>query len=88
MLDRAGDAGRQVELRRDRLAGLADLGGVRVPAGVDDRARRGDGAVAAERAGERLELLEALGLAEAAAAGDEDVGALDVDVGAALLAAL
>ena len=32
--------------------------------------------------------LEALGLAESAAAGDEDVGALDVDVGAALLAAL
>ena len=32
--------------------------------------------------------LEALGLAQAAAAGDEDVGVLDVDVGAALLAAL
>ncbi len=31
--------------------------------------------------------LEALGLAEAAAAGDQDVGALDVDVGAALFAA-
>ena len=35
-----------------------------------------------------LERLEALGLAEPAAAGDEDVGVLDVDVGAALLAAL
>ena len=31
--------------------------------------------------------LEALGVAEAAAARDEDVGTLDVDVGAALLAA-
>ena len=86
MLDRAGDAGREVELRRDRLAGLADLRRVRIPARVDDRARRGDRA--AERLGERLAELEALGLAEAAAAGDEDVRALDVDVGAALLAAL
>src|SRR3712207_775004 len=46
------------------------------------------GAVAAKRARQLLELLEALGLAQAAAAGDEDVGALDVHVGAALLAAL
>ena len=60
--------------------------GVGVPAGVDHRARGGDGA--AERRGELLAELEALGLAEAAAAGDEDVGVLDVDVGAALLAAL
>jgi electron transfer flavoprotein alpha subunit len=44
VLDRAGDAGGQIELRRDGLARLADLGGVRVPAGVDDRAGRGDGA--------------------------------------------
>src|ERR1700754_2983586 len=42
VLDRAGDAGGQVELRRDRLAGLADLGRVGVPTGVDDRAGRGD----------------------------------------------
>src|SRR3954469_3212219 len=28
VLDRAGDAGREVELRRDGLSGLADLGGV------------------------------------------------------------
>src|SRR3954467_8699356 len=35
VLDRSGDAGGQVELRRDGLAGLADLGGVGVPAGVD-----------------------------------------------------
>src|SRR3954453_764239 len=51
VLDRAGDAGRQVQLRRDRLAGLADLGGVGIPAGVDHRAGGGDGA--AERLGER-----------------------------------
>src|SRR4051794_11566263 len=86
VLDRAGDAGREVELRRDGLARLADLRRVRVPAGVDDRARRGDRAT--ERAGELLERLEALGVAEAAAAGDEDVGVLDVDIGAALLAAV
>src|SRR5829696_5927477 len=85
VLDRAGDAGGQVELGRHRLAGLADLRGVGVPAGIDDRARGGEGA--AERAGELLERLEALGLAEPAAAGDEDLGVLDVDVGAALLAA-
>ena len=83
-----GDAGRQVQLRRDGLARLADLGGVGVPAGVDHGARGRHGAVAAERLGQRLDELEALGLAQAAAAGDEHVGALDVDVGAALLAAL
>src|SRR5436309_3535627 len=71
VLDGAGDAGRQVELGRDRLAGLADLAGVRVPAGVDHRARRGDGAVAAEGPGQLLERVEALGLAQAAPAGDE-----------------
>src|SRR4051812_28193150 len=64
VLDRAGDAGRQVELRRDRLAGLADLGRVRVPAGVDHGARGGDGGVSAERGGQLVAELEALGLAE------------------------
>ena len=54
VLDRAGDAAGDVERRRDRLAGLPDLGRVRIPAGVDDRAGRGD------RAAERLrELLDA-----------------------------
>src|SRR3954463_3795829 len=86
VLDRAGDAGREVELRRDGLAGLADLRGVRVPAGVDDRARGGDRAP--ERAGELLERLEALRVAQPAAAGDQDVGVLDVHVRAALLAAV
>src|ERR1700729_3672622 len=84
VLDRAGDPGREVELGRHRLARLADLGGVRVPAGIDHGTRRGDGAVPAERRGQGLRELEPLGLAEAAAARDEDVGALDVDVRAAL----
>src|SRR5215218_4076183 len=74
VLDGAGDAGRQVELGRDGLAGLADLRRVRVPAGVDHGARGRHGAVAAEGLGQRLDELEALGLAEAAAAGDEHVG--------------
>src|SRR3954469_3569880 len=60
VLDRARDAGREVELRRHRLARLPALRRVRVPAGVDHRAGRGDGA--AERAGEGLERLEAFGL--------------------------
>ena len=75
VLDGAGDAGRDVELRRHRLARLADLGRVRVPAGVDHCARRGDGA--AERLRELLELREALRPTEAASAGDDDVGVLD-----------
>src|SRR4051794_16551475 len=86
VLDRAGDARREVELGRDRLAGLPDLRGVRVPARVDDRS--GGGHRAAERVGELLGELEVLGLAETAAAADEDVGVLDVHVGAALLPAL
>src|SRR4051794_11283548 len=87
VLDRAGDACRQVQLRRHGLARLADLRGVGVPAGVDHRAGGGDGGVAAEGLGEVVAELEALRLAQAAAAGDEDARALDVDVGAALLAA-
>src|SRR5919201_1777812 len=86
VLDGAGDARGEVELGRHRLAGLADLAGVGEPARVHNGARRGDRAT--EGAGQLLELLEALGLAEAAAAGDEHLGVLDVDVGAALLAAL
>src|SRR4051812_47291220 len=87
VLDRAGDARREVELRRDGLARLADLRRVGVPAGVDHGARGGDRGVVAEGLGQVVAELEALGLAEAATAGDEDARALDVDVGAALLAA-
>ena len=75
VLDRARDPDRDVQLRRDRLAGLTDLRRVRVPARVDDGARRGDRA--AERLGEVLDEREALGPAEAAPAGDDDVGLLD-----------
>src|SRR5207248_8181367 len=57
------------------LAGLADLGRVRIPTGVDDRASRADGA--AERLRELLGEREVLGRAEAAAAGDDHVGVLD-----------
>src|SRR3954452_8396565 len=67
VLDRAGDARRQVQLRRDGLARLADLRRVRVPAGVDHRAGGGDGGVAAEGLGPLLELVEALGVAGGAA---------------------
>src|SRR4051812_2777690 len=86
VLDRSGDASREVELGRDRLAGLPDLRRVRVPARVDDGARGRHGP--AERIGELLGELEVLGLTETAAATHEDVGVLDVHIGAALLAAL
>ena len=72
MLDRAGDAVGDVELRRDRLAGLADLVGVRVPARVHRGARGADGGT--ERVGERLDDREVLGAVDAAAAGDHDRG--------------
>src|SRR3954447_15842129 len=58
VLDRAGDARGEVQLRRHGLARLADLGRVGVPARVDDRAGRRDGA--AQGPGEGLERLEAL----------------------------
>ena len=66
---------REVELRLDDLAGLADLLGVRDPARVDRRARRPDRA--AERLGELLDELEPLGAADAATAGDDDPRLLD-----------
>src|SRR3954470_14854328 len=77
VLDRAADARREIELRRDGLARLTDLGRVGIPAGIHHRAGRGDGA--AERVRQVLERLEALGLAQAAAARDEDLRVLDVD---------
>src|SRR5260370_753772 len=52
MLDRAGDADGDIELRRHHLAGLADLPVVRRIAGIDRRARRAD--AGAEFVGERL----------------------------------
>ena len=58
VLDGAGDAERDVELRRHRLACLADLRRVRVPAGVDDGAGGRDRA--AERPGQLLDEREVL----------------------------
>ena len=75
VLDRAGDPAGDVELRRDALPGLPDLRRVRVPARVDDGARRGDRA--AERLGEVLDEREVLRPAEAATAGDDHVRVLD-----------
>src|SRR5690606_19217939 len=70
VLDRPGDPGGDVELRRDRDTGLADLAGVRVPAGVD----RGAGGThgSAERVGELLYRTEVAG--GAATTGDHDRG--------------
>src|SRR5436305_1330937 len=73
--------------RTTRLS-LAVLRRVRVPARVDHDARRRHRGVAAERLGQLLGELEAFRLAQPATAGHEDVGALDVDISAALLAAL
>ena len=53
VLDGAGDAAGDVQLRRDALAGLADLVGVRPPAVVGDDAGAADGA--AEQPGQLLE---------------------------------
>ena len=70
VLDRAGDADGDVEVRRDDLAGLPDLVVVGHVARVDRRARGADRGF--ELVGERVEQLEVLGAAEAAAAGDDD----------------
>src|SRR3954453_184070 len=86
VLDGARDPGREIQLGGHRLARLADLGRVGGPARVDHRAGGRPGA--AHPAPQLPEGLEALGLAEPAAAGHEDVGVLDVHVRAALLAAL
>src|SRR5215207_3464547 len=71
VLDRARDAERQIELRRHRLARLTDLGGVRVPAGVDHRAGGRDGT--AHRIGQLLGQREVLLLAQPAAPADQDL---------------
>ena len=59
-----------VELRRHRLAGLADLERVRVPTGVDGGTRRAHGS--AERVGQGLDLGEVA--TGATATGDDDRG--------------
>src|SRR5579862_4449639 len=75
VLDRAGDAHRQVEARLHDLARLADLLGVRDPAGVDRGSRGPDGP--AEKAGDLLDELEPLLAAGTAPARDDDPGIVD-----------
>ena len=73
MLDGAGDADREVKLRRNDLAGLADLIVIRDKAGVDRStagAERGT-----ELVGERFkQLLVVLATAQPTTTGDDDLG--------------
>ena len=71
VLRRAGDAAGDVDLGRDLVARLPDLVRVRAPAGHRHRARAADRA--AEQRRELLDRREALGRADAAAAGDDDL---------------
>src|SRR6202045_2827551 len=73
MLDRAGNADRDIELRRHHLAGLADLPVVRRIAGIDRGARGAD--AGAQLVGQRLDIFdEILAALHGAAAGDDDLG--------------
>ncbi|GAB1461602.1 hypothetical protein MASR2M50_33770 [Thauera sp.] len=77
MLDRARDADRDVELRRDDLAGLADLVVVGHVAGVDRGARGAQRG--AELVGERLEeLVVVVAAAQATTARDDDLGSAEL----------
>src|SRR4029079_13868043 len=74
VLDRARNADRDVNVRSDDLAGLADLVVVGRIARIDRGARRADRR--AELVGKRVEQrMELLGAAERAAARDDDSGA-------------
>ena len=74
VLDRAGNADRDIDFGSDDLAGLADLVIVGRIAGIDRGAARADRG--AELVGERVEQgVELLGRAERAAARDDDLGA-------------
>src|SRR3954447_3434384 len=70
VLDGAGDPDRHVELRRDRLAGLADLVGVRVTASVGGCTRGTDRR--AETVGELLDEREVGAFAEPSPTRDDD----------------
>ena len=71
----AGHGDGDVERRADDLAGQADLLRDRPPAEVGDRAARADGA--AEQVRQLFDHVEVLRTAEAAAAGDDDVGVFE-----------
>ena len=79
MLDRTADAHREVELRRDDLAGLPHLLAVGAPARIDHGAAGADGRVA-EGLGERLDDLELVRVDQAAAASHHDRSLLDVQL--------
>src|SRR5215469_4483608 len=73
MLDRAGDADGDVKLRRNDLAGLADLIVIRHKPGID----RGAGCAdrRAEPVGDRFQQVEIVARLHSAPAGDDDAGA-------------
>src|SRR6185503_5289627 len=71
VLHRARDADGEVYVGLDRLAGLADLHGVRHPAGVHRGAARADGT--AEHVGELFKNSKLLFALEPASAGDNDL---------------
>ena len=77
VLDRPADAAGDVQVGRDPGPGLTDLLGMRAPAGRGHDARDADGA--AEQRGELVELREALGAPDAAAATDDDTGVRERD---------
>src|SRR5689334_8817298 len=72
VLDRAGDAQRDVQLRRHGLARLAHLELARVVAGVDGGTRGTDGGT--ERVGQFLHHAEVLGAADTTTTGNHDGG--------------
>ncbi|MCY1233955.1 hypothetical protein D9M72_465200 [compost metagenome] len=72
MLDGTGDAHGDVQLRRDDLAGLADLHVVRHEAGVDGGTGRAYGG--AQLVSQGVEVLEVVAVLHATAAGDDDLG--------------
>ena len=76
VLGGAGDAGGDVDGRLHDLAGLADLVAVGHPAGVDDGPRRAGRAL--QQLGQLLDHLVLAGLAEAAAAGHDDGGLVEL----------
>ena len=77
VLNRAGDAERDIELRRHGLARTADLAIHRQPAGVADRPRRGD--LGARAPGELLREREVLLPFDPAADGDDALGLRQID---------